>query len=214
MNVTIIGTGKMGRAIASRMLAGGNNVTFMTRNPDKASGVVQSLSAEAKSGATVHVQGLDSEINSPVIISALSYSVAEGIIKRHAKQLSGKILVDITNPLNQTYDDLVTPPGSSAAEELAKVAPKDTHVVKAFNTTFAGPLGQGHVAGQPLDVFIAGDDQQAKATIAKLVQEGGQHPIDAGPLKRARQLEGLALLNITLQSKADKPWMNAVKIIS
>ena len=85
---------------------------------------------------------------------------------------------------------------------------------KAFNTTFAGLLAQGNVAGQPLDVFIAGDDEQAKATVAKLIEGGGQRTLDAGPLKRARQLEGLALLSITLQSKLDKPWMSAVKIVS
>ena len=122
--------------------------------------------------------------------------------------------MDITNPLNQAFDDLATPPGSSAAEELAKVALKDVKVIKAFNTTFAGLLAQGHVADQPLDVFIAGDDAQAKATVAKLIEEGGQRALDVGPVRRARQLEGLGLLSITLQSKVDKPWMSAVKILA
>lgn len=214
MNVTIIGTGSMARAIAARMLAGGNSVTLLSRTPDKTKETIAKLAADAKKHATIKVAPLGSPIADPVVISAVMYKVAEEIIRKHGNQLSGKILVDITNPLNQTYDDLATPAGSSAAEELAKTAPKGTKVVKAFNTTFAGPLAQGHIAGQPLDVFIAGDDEESKATVAKLIEEGGQHPIDAGPLKRARQLEGLALLNITLQSRADKPWMNAVKIIS
>ncbi len=132
----------------------------------------------------------------------------------YGDQLSGKVLVDTSNPLNQTYDDLATPAGSSAAEELAKAGPKGVKVLKAFNTTFAGLISQGHVGGQPLDVFIAGDDAEAKATLAKLIEEGGQHAIDAGPLKRARQLEGLGLLSITLQSKHDKPWMNSVKLMA
>ncbi len=121
--------------------------------------------------------------------------------------------MDITNPLNQTFDDLATPPGTSAAEEIARVA-TGTKVVKAFNTTFGGLLAQGHVAGQPLDVFLAGDDEQARATVAKLIADGRQRALDVGPLKRARQLEGLALLSIVLQSKLDKPWMSAVKIVS
>jgi predicted dinucleotide-binding enzyme len=75
-------------------------------------------------------------------------------------------------------------------------------------------LNQGYVATHKIDVFIAGDDAAAKATLAQLIEEGGQHPVDAGPLKRARQLEGLALLLITLQSKMEKPWMNGVKILS
>jgi predicted dinucleotide-binding enzyme len=73
--------------------------------------------------------------------------------------------VDITNPVNETFDGLVTPPDSSAAQELASTA-AGARVVKAFNTTFAGTLIEGRVAGQPLDVFIAGDDDDAKATVA------------------------------------------------
>ena len=85
-------------------------------------------------------------------------------------------------------------------------------IVKAFNTTFAGLLAQGHVGGEPIDVFIAGDDAQAKATVTGLIEGAGQHAIDAGPLRRARQLESLGLLNITLQSSMAKPWMTTVKI--
>ena len=115
--------------------------------------------------------------------------------------------------MNQTYDDLVTPAGSSAAEEIAKALPTSVKVLKAFNTTYAGVLTQGNLAGQPLDVFIAGDDEQAKTTLAKLVEAGGQRPIDVGPLRRARLLESLGLLSILLQSKQEKPWMTGFKII-
>ncbi len=213
MNVTIFGTGNMARAIATRMLAGGNSVTFLSRTPDKSAKLAQDLASHAKKGATIRVAALGSAIADPVVINTIWFHSAQDVIKAHSDQLKGKILVDVTNPLNQTFDDLATPPGSSAAEEIARVAPKETKVVKAFNTTFAGLVAQGHVANQPLDVFIAGDDAQAKATVAQLIEEGGQHPIDAGPLKRARQLEGLGLLNITLQAKHAKPWMNSVKIV-
>jgi len=148
------------------------------------------------------------------VIHSSWFHAAQDVIRKDGHQLDGRIWVDITNPMNQTFDNLATPPDSSAAEELAKVAPKSTKVLKAFNTTFAGLLAQGRVAGEPLDVFIAGDDEQAKATVAKLIEEGGQHIIDVGPLKRARQLEGLGLLSIVLQSKLDKPWMSVVKIVS
>src|SRR5512135_3794216 len=205
MNITILGAGKMARAIAIRMLAGGNSVTILSRKPNQS--IAQELSPAAKKGAAIKVAPLGGTIADPVVINSIGFHAAQDVIKAHNAQLKGKILVDITNPLNATYDDLSTPPGSSAAEEIAKVAPKDTKVVKAFNTTFAGLLAQGHVGGEPLDVFIAGDDAEAKAAVARLVEEGGQRPIDAGPLRRARQLEGLGLLNITLQSSVDKPWM-------
>lgn len=213
MNVTILGTGNMARAIAKRMLAGGNNVTLLSRTPDKAAGAIKELAQVAKKGATIKVATLGSPISDMVVISTVWYPASIDVLKTYGNQLSGKVLVDTSNPLNQTYDDLATPAGSSAAEELGKVAPQGVKVLKAFNTTFAGLISQGHVAGQPLDVFIAGDDAEAKATLAKLIEEGGQHPIDAGPLKRARQLEGLGLLSITLQSKHDKPWMNSVKLM-
>jgi hypothetical protein len=93
----------------------------------------------------------------------------------------------------RTVAGLVTPPDSSAAEELAKRRPKAP--VRAFNTTFAGTLGEGQVAGQPLDVFIAGDDDGAKETVAGLARGGGLNPIDVGPLRRARELEGLRFLH-------------------
>lgn len=213
MNVTILGSGNMARAIATRILAGGHPVTLLARDQDKAHTLAQELITGAPRGAKVQTGGLGSALQDAVIINTIWYAAAREVIASYAPQLRGKILVDITNPLNQTYDDLATPPGTSAAEELARLAP-GAHVVKAFNTVFAGLLAQGHVAGQPLDVFIAGDDADAKATVARLIEAGGLHPIDAGPLRRAQQLENLALLNITIQSQMENPWMSGVKILA
>jgi 8-hydroxy-5-deazaflavin:NADPH oxidoreductase len=213
MNVTILGTGSMARAIAARMLAGGNSVTFLSREPDKAAEMVKDLAAAASKGASVKVNKLGSPISDPVVISSLWYSISLEVVKSYGAQLAGKVLVDISNPLNQTYDDLIIPPGTSAAEEIAKVAPKDTAVLKAFNTTFAGLLAQGSVAGMPLDVFIAGDDEKAKQTVAGLIEAGGQRVLDVGPLNRARHLESLGFLSILLQSRLQKPWMSGVKIV-
>lgn len=211
MNITILGSGNMARAIATRLLAGGNSVRFLDRDPDKAAALAVEVSGQVRDDATVRTGVLGSPIADPIVISALFYQVARDVIRSYKDQLAGKILVDISNPVNATNDDLATPPGISAAEELAEIA-KGAHVVKAFNTTFAGLLAQGHVGGEPLDVFIAGDDAQAKATVAGLIEAGGQRALDVGPLRRARQLEGLGLLNITLQSSMAKPWMTAVKI--
>jgi len=123
------------------------------------------------------------------------------------------VLVNVSNPLTPTFDDLSIPGGTSAAEEISKVAPKSTRVVKAFNTAFAAVISQGQVGGQPVDVLIAGDDANAKATLSQLIQDGGLHPVDAGLLRRARQLEHMALLIISMQSKQPKPWMNAFKLV-
>jgi 8-hydroxy-5-deazaflavin:NADPH oxidoreductase len=114
----------------------------------------------------------------------------------------------------ESFDGLVTPPDSSAAEELAKQAPQGAKLVKAFNTTFAGTLVEGQVAGQPLDVFIAGDDDGAKRAVAALARAGGLKPIDAGPLRRARELERLGFLHMALQDELGTGYGSAVKVIA
>ena len=99
-------------------------------------------------------------------------------------------------------------------EELSKRLPQDAKVVKAFNTTFAGTLVEGQVAGQPLDVFIAGEDENAKQTVAELARAGGLNPIDAGPLRRARELERIGFLHMTLQDGLGTGYGSAIKVIS
>jgi 8-hydroxy-5-deazaflavin:NADPH oxidoreductase len=134
-------------------------------------------------------------------------------VHKYADQLPDRIIVDVTNPLNPSYDALSTPADSSAAEQIAQVAPPGASVVKAFNTTFAGPLVSGLVAGQPLDVFLAGDDAQAKATVTALVESGGLRPLDVGPLAQARYLEGIGLVHITLQRTLGTRFASAVQIV-
>ena len=86
-------------------------------------------------------------------------------------------------------------------------------VVKAFNTTFASALVAGRVGGLPLDVFLAGDDEHAKAQGAALVRDGGMRPVDTGPLRRARELEAFQLLHMTLQGPLGLDWASAVKLL-
>ena len=102
----------------------------------------------------------------------------------------------------------------SAAQEIAARVPQDAPVVKAFNTTFAGTLIDGKVAGTPLDVFLAGDDDEAKGKVRRLVEDGGMRAIDAGPLALARQLEALGYLHMALQQPLDSGFSSAVKVIA
>lgn len=214
MDITIIGTGKMARGIASRLLPGGNSITFIGRNKTEADNLTAQLSSPLSKGAAPRSAAMGSPISGGVVVLAVPYTAAHQVLRDYKDQLAGKILIDITNPLNQSYDGLTTPPNSSAAEEIAKELGAGTRVVKAFNTTFAGTLQKGAVAGQPLDVFIAGDDMNAKKTVMGLIEAGKMRPIDAGPLIRARQLENMALLLITLQGPMGTNFMSAVKIIS
>ncbi len=136
------------------------------------------------------------------------------IVNEYGDKLSGKIIVNITTPFNATFDGLAIAPDTSAAEEVAKAAPAGAKVVNAFSTNLAGTLVAGQVAGHPLDVCIAGDDAQAKAVMAQLVDAGGLRALDIEPLQRARQLEAMHFLNVMLKSKLDKPWMSAIKVLT
>jgi 8-hydroxy-5-deazaflavin:NADPH oxidoreductase len=193
MNILIIGTGNMGRGIATRALAGKNTVTVYDEDGAKARALATEL------GAAVAGDTRDAIAASDIVVIATPYAGSLEVARRLGAALAGKIVVDISNPLNDTYSDLVTAPGASAAEEIRKLLPESVKLVKAFNTTFAGTLVAGNVAGQSLDVFIAGDDDAAKATVAEFVKSGGLNAIDVGPLQRARQLEALGFLGIQLQ---------------
>jgi len=213
MNVTIIGSGNMGRGIGTRAVAGGHSVTFVDANPEVAEKAATDVRASAKNGAKVSTASLGDAQLGDVVVFAVWYGTNLELAKQLGDRLAGKVVVDIANPLNATYDGLATAPDSSSAEDLAKAIASGARVVKAFNTTYAGTLLSGEVAGQPLDVFIAGDDADAKAKVAQIVTDGGMRAVDTGPLSRARQIEGMQLLHIVTQGTLGTNWGSAVKII-
>jgi 8-hydroxy-5-deazaflavin:NADPH oxidoreductase len=202
MKVSIIGAGNMARGIGTRVLAGGNEVELVAR--DRAA--AQSLADELGASVGDHVSG-------DAVVLAIPYGAAADVIAEHGDELRGKVVVDITNPVDwSTFEGLVTPSDSSAAEEIAKLLPEGTPVVKAFNTTFAPTLVAGQVRGENLDVLLAGDDEEAKKTVASFVEAGGLRPLDIGPLRRARQLEQLGFLHITSQEPLGAGFGSALKL--
>lgn len=214
MNITIIGPGNMGRAIATRALAGGHSVTFVGKTLESAQKAADEIRASARQGAEVSAASLEDVQPGDVVVLALWYGTNIEVTKKLGKKLKGKTVVDIANPVNATYDDLATAPGSSSAEEVAQAAGAETKVVKAFNTTYASTLQEGQVADQPLDVFIAGDDEEAKNKVAQFVNDAGLRPVDAGPLSRARQIEGMQLLHIVTQGNLGTNYASTIKILS
>ena len=209
MDVTIIGTGNMARGLGRRLIAGGHAVTVLGKQAEDAEAVVADIGANGSAKAGRSGDAIADE----VVMLAVYYPDAQTAVEQYGDGLSGKVVVDITNPVNESFDGLVTPPDGSAAQELARSA-SGARLVKAFNTTFAGTLNDGRVAGEPLDVFIAGDDEEAKATVATLARDGGMHPIDAGPLKRARELEAMGLLHMTLQGSLGTGFSSAIKLLA
>jgi hypothetical protein len=201
MKVSIIGAGNMARGIGTRVVAGGNDLELVTRNRaagEELAGEIGGSVADSPSG--------------DVVVLAVPYDAVSDIVSTHGDALRGKVVVDITNPVDwSTFDGLVTPADSSAAEEIAKQV-SGSPVVKAFNTAFAPTLAEGKVAGQSLDVFLAGDDADAKEKVASVVEAGGLRPLDVGPLKRARQLEQLGFLHITAQEPLGSGFGSAIKL--
>jgi 8-hydroxy-5-deazaflavin:NADPH oxidoreductase len=205
MKVTIIGAGNMGRGIATRAISGGNEVAVIDANAEAAHALADELG-----GAATVAETIDGE----VAVLALPYEAIAGVVEEYRDALAAKVVVDIANPAEwSTMDRVVTPQDSSSAEETAKLVPQSASVVKAFNTTFAGTLVAGEVAGQELDVLIAGDDEEAKRKVASLVEAGGLRPLDVGPLKRPRQLEQVGLFHMAVQDQLGSGFGSTVKLL-
>ena len=192
-SISIIGLGNMASALADRALTGGNTVELIGRDPAKANELAGSLD-----GATVGAAG--TAPTGDIVILAVPYANAAEAVSEYGDALQGKIVIDITNPVTPDITGLVTPDGSSGAQEIAKAAPAGAHVVKAFNTLFANVLAAGPAEGRPLDVFIAGDDAQAKAQVSVFIESLGLRPFDAGPLPMAQALENAGLLEMGLMT--------------
>ena len=207
MDITIIGTGNMARGIATRALAGDHTVTLLGTEPEKAQALADELSGDARAGS------LGDPISADIVVLAIWYQALDDVLDRYGDQLAGKTVVDITNPVDlKTYAPLTLDAGS-VAQEIAQKAP-GAKVVKAFNTTFAGSLVEGQVAGQPLDVFVASDDDEAKAKVRELAESAGLRVLDAGPLAHAHQLEAAGYLHMAIQPGLGDTYASALKIIS
>src|SRR5215210_3194597 len=154
MEITIIGTGNMARGIATRALAGGHSVTLLGTETSKAEALADELSGD------VHAGQIGDALAGDVVVLAVWYAAVDDVLARYGGQLDGKVLVDITNPIDVDAFEPLQLEAGSAAQEIAAKAP-GAKVVKAFNTTFAGTLAEGRVADQPLDVLLASDDEEA-----------------------------------------------------
>jgi len=196
-SISIIGTGAISSALAGRALAAGNAVEIVGRDPVKAKEL-----AAALGGATVGTAGTAPA--GVIVILAVPYASAATVVSQYGDALDGKIIVDITNPITPDLTGFVTPEGSSGAQEIAKAAPASAHVVKAFNTLPSDVLAAGSAEGRLLDVFIAGDDAQAKARVSMFIESLGLRPMDTGQLPMARALENATLLHLGLVAHAVK----------
>lgn len=188
-HISIVGTGNMGQAIAGLAAKGGNTVELLT-----------------SSDAGKPVTG-------DIVVLAVPYPAVAEVLAQRGAQLAGKIVVDISNPVDfATFDGLTVPADGSAAAELAAALP-DSRVVKAFNTNFAGTLTAGTLGSQVTTVLLAGDDADAKALLAGVISAAGLRAVDAGSLKRARELEAVGFLQLTLAAGEKVSWTGGFAVV-
>ncbi len=196
--VSIIGSGGMAAAIGGLAAKAGHTVEIISRNPANARALADRVGASATIGTFGSTPAGD------VVILAVPYAVVLDVVKHYGRALAGKLIVDITNPVASDLASFVTPEDSFGAREIAKAAPSDAIVIKAFNTLFSHVLAAGPVDGRTLDVFLAGDDAPAKARVSVFVESLGLRPMDVGPLQMAKTLEHVCLLSLGLMSHSVK----------
>ena len=205
MHIAIIGAGNVGGGLAAAATAAGHHVVVSAREATSAA------ETAARAGATAAASNAEAVLAADVVVLAVPHGAVGGIVTDLGEALAGKVVVDATNPLNDSSSDLTTS-GVSAAEQLQQRLPGAT-VVKALNTVFASRYANPTEDGQPLDAFLAGDDAQAKATVTTLVESLGFRPVDVGSLRMARTLEELAFLNISLNATRGWAWQSAFRLV-
>ncbi len=212
--IAIIGaTGNMGSAIAKKLANSSNRILLFGKDAEKLNSLLQQIKKTGSNG-DIEIIGCPADAcwEADIIILAVPFSAEAEIAKKIQEVATGKIVISIANPLNNTLDGLLTQPGISAAEELQKLLPH-SKVIKAFNTTFAAAFVQPEIDGKIVDAFIAGNDPEALETVSDLVRASGFNPIVAGELSVSRVLEDMQLLLIRLGLKYNYNWLAGWKIL-
>jgi NADPH-dependent F420 reductase len=205
VKIAIIGSGNVGRALATSSVRAGHKVTLSSAHPEKARQVAQATGAQAADSNKKAIEGAD------LVVLAVPFGAIDEVVKELGEGLQGKTVVDVTNPLKPDMSGLAVN-GTSVAEEIQSRVPA-AHVTKAFNTVFAAPMSNPQADGNQVDGLVAGNDGPGKTAVIELLRSLGFRPIDAGPLTMARTLEAMAFLNITLQVRNGWSWQSSWKLI-
>jgi 8-hydroxy-5-deazaflavin:NADPH oxidoreductase len=207
MNVAIIGTGNVGKALGASLARAGHDITYVAQDDAKTRRVAGEVGGHAAASAATAVAEAE------VTVLAVPFAAAEGVARTIASSVRGKVVIDATNPVRPDYTGLATAGGPSGAERIAALL-DGAGVVKAFNTLFAGVQADPAALGTRLDALYATDDDAAAATVASLAEAIGLRPVRVGPLAAARELEAMAWLNIRLQMLGGGGWQTAFVLVA
>ena len=212
--IAVIGaTGNMGSAISKSLSKGNYRLLLKANKQEELDALVKEIEAKnADADIEAVVCPTEASWEADIIILAVPFGAEKEIAEKIKEVANQKIVISIANPLNETYNGLVTAADTSAAEELQKLLP-NSKVIKAFNTTFAADFSTPVIDGKQADAFIAGNDEEALQTVAELVATVGFNPIVAGDLSVSRTLENMQLLLIQLGMKYNYNWLAGWKIL-
>jgi predicted dinucleotide-binding enzyme len=191
----------VGKALTKASTVAGHQVAISAAAAGEATQAASEAGGKAVSSNREAVAGAD------FVILAVPFDAVQSITNELGDALNGKVVIDVTN--NFAPEEMK---GTSNAERIQQMAP-GARVVKAFNTIFAAKQPNPSIDGIQLDGFVAADDAAAKSEVLQLVQSMGFRPIDAGPLAMARALEGMGMLNISLNMNNGWPWQTGWKLL-
>jgi NADPH-dependent F420 reductase len=206
MRIAIIGTGNVGRALGTSFVRAGHDVTLTARDAAKTRTVASEIGARAAGSTPEAASGAD------LIVVAVPYSAEQAVAADLGPVAQGKVVIEVSNPLTPDYSAVATAGGPSAAERFADNLP-GAKVAKAFNTIFASVQADPTAHGTEVDGLYATDDESARAAVAELIASIGLRPVNAGPLARARELEALGFLNISMQLIHGGDWQTSLVLL-
>jgi 8-hydroxy-5-deazaflavin:NADPH oxidoreductase len=212
--IAIIGAaGNMGSAISKSIAKGPYRLLLKENKQEELEALVKEITTKnANADVEAAVCSTEASWEADIIILAVPYQAEKEIAEKIKEVANQKIVISITNPLNETYNGLVTAPDTSAAEELQKLLPH-SKIIKVFNTSFAADFSSPVIDGKQADAFIAGNDDDALVTVSDLVATAGFNPIIAGDLSVSRTLENMQLLLIQLGIKYNYNWLAGWKVL-
>ena len=200
----VLGTGQMGPRLAAMFARAGRKVVLGSRDSSRAAAIVEELAIP-----TLRAGCNGDALEAPVVLPAVF--IRDGLfdlLDRHCRRLSGKLLIDISNPFNEDYSDVVTPWDSSGAEELQRQFPQ-ARVVGAFKNVFWEVFDHPQFGESVSDVLITGDDSKAKAQFLELARGTPFRYLDAGRLIHSRTVERLTFITSSLGRQLNSyPRMN------
>ena len=202
--IGVLGTGRMGSRLAAMFAKAGRKVVLGSRDRERATAIVEEAGL-----STLRAGSYKDALEAPAVLPAVF--IRDGLfdlLDRHCAKLSGKLLIDISNPFNADYSDFTTPWDTSGAEEIQHRFCQ-TRVVGAFKNVFWEVFDHPQFGEELSDVLITGDDSRAKTEFLALAEGTPFRYLDAGPLLNSRTVERLTFITSSLGQQLDSyPRMN------